>query len=97
MLGPTSVGKEGMERKREREEGMVGEENEEGMGRKTVKICPPPPEKFSSYVTDENVDLIAVQGHPRSQILVPIESTYRTSYTPCLKNEKNQAKLFCHN
>jgi len=31
-----------MERKREREEGMVGEENEEGMGRKTVKICPPP-------------------------------------------------------
>ena len=46
MLGPTSVGKEGMERKREREEGMVGEENEEGMGRKTVKICPPPPKNF---------------------------------------------------
>jgi len=28
----------------------------------------------------EKIDLTAVQGHPRSSILVPIESSHATSY-----------------
>jgi len=45
-------------------------------------VLPPllPPKIAKSLKIPTKFDLTAVQGHPRSSILVPIESSYATSY-----------------